>query len=83
MRFIGQIDVFQVCCGPTIFNLLAQFGRQFALFLDGVENGCFAVVQLYESGVLIGNSGYLDFVQGTRFFLAVTGNKRYRRLVVQ
>ena len=37
-RFVGQIEVFEQVCVPTAGDALAQFGREFALLFNRVEN---------------------------------------------
>lgn len=63
--------------GIGAFDGFAQFGRQFALFFDALQDGgaaFFEFFDFFEQGLNIGD---LHFIERSGGFLAVTGDKGY------
>ena len=76
---IGKVKVFQGGALVTLFDLHAQFGRQFALFVDRSENRLLSLFQFGEPFELHFHCTYLHFVESAGPFLAVAADKRNRR----
>ena len=83
LGFVGQVKVFE---GGFVVGGVdggAQFGAEFALFVDGGEDGFFArfefaqVVQAFFEGAQLG------VVQSARRFFAVAGDEGHGRTVIE
>ena len=81
--FVGQVEVFERGFVVGGFYRSAQFGAEFALFVNGGEDGFFArfefaqVVQAFFEGAQLG------VVQSTRRFFAVAGDEGHGRAVIE
>ena len=75
LRFVGQIEVFELICVPAAGNALAQFGREFALLFNRVEDIFPAVHQFFEFLATVIDLCYLHLVQSARRLFAVAADK--------
>ncbi len=68
----GQIKVFELCGIPTGRDAIAQFVGEFALLLNGFEDGVLALLHLFELVVEIADGSYLHLVEvaGSLFAIA-------------
>ena len=80
---VGEVDVLQYVIVPSLLNALPEFRSQFALFLNGAENGFLALGSFAQFLILCLDSLNLHFVQSSRCFLAVTADERNCRSVFQ
>ena len=83
MGLVGEVNVLQFGGIPRLLNALAEFGREFALLLNGLEDSGFALIQFKETVVLIGYLADLYLIQTTRALFAVAGYEGNRRMFIK
>ena len=80
---IGQIDVLQRVGIPAVVDAVGQFGREFLLSLDGLENCGAALFQFAVIAQALVNGLDRQFVQVASRLLAVTADERDGCSVIQ
>ena len=81
--FVGQVEVFQTLLGFGVFDFLAQFRRQFALFLDAGEHRRAPLFQFTQIAQTLGQGTQLRVIELAGGFLAVAGNERHAGAFVE
>ena len=74
--FERQVDIFQFRAVPGCFNTSLQLGSQFALFLDGFQDGLLAFCQLIQLLQLVAHTCHLNLVKRTCHFFSVSTDER-------
>ena len=80
---VGEVNVFKDGQRVGGFDLGAQSGREEAAFLQRREDGFTPFVQFLQGGEAIADGGHRHFVEASRGFLAVAGNKGNRGVPVE
>ena len=72
---VGEIDVFQSGCIPTLLDSGSQFRSEFSLSLYSGENELLAVLQLVDIVEFCSHLSDLDIRHSTSRFLAITADE--------
>ncbi len=83
LRFVGEIEIFELGLLEGGEDLGFQFGGQFALFLDGGEDGLATVFEVAEILEFLLDVADLDFVEIAGDFFAIAGNEGDSRAFVE
>ena len=83
LGFVGQVDVLQLHRVPALFDPFAELPGQFALPLDGRQDGLPAGFQLGEPVQLFLDRPDLQFVERAGRFLAVAADEGDRGAFAQ
>ena len=82
-RLIRQIQILQHLLGHRRVNRRVQFGRQFALLINGFQNRTAALLQFAQITQALVQITQLRVIQTIRRLLTVTRNERHRRTFIQ
>ena len=77
LGFVGEVDVFQLGGIPASLDALLQLVGQFALFLDGLQDGLLALGHFAQLVVAFLDFSDLHFIQSACRFLAVAADEGY------
>ena len=80
---IGQVEILKLALLQSGFNARSEFGRQFALLLDGSQDGCAAILQVSEVSQLLRDGSNLNLVQISGGFFPVAGDERDSAAFIQ
>ena len=73
---IGKVQVFQFARNHALLNLCAQLRREFALLIDGLQDGSLPLIHFLEDLCPVLDLGHLHVGEAAGAFLAVSADKR-------
>ncbi len=83
LRLVGEVDVFQACLGVGGHDRGFEFGREFALRLDRLQDDGAAFLQFPQVAQPLFDRPQLGVVEHLRDFFAVAGDERHGCAVVK
>ena len=83
LGLVGQVEIFEPLLGVGVLDVVLQFRRQLALFLDAGQHGGASLLQFAQIAEPLFERAQLGVVEAARDLLAVTGDEGHGRALVE